>query len=164
VNSVACLVSESRKDTATKAAVEAPKPFKMLSVTTELNPRSTPRSRPTWALRFTTVIPTAPEKGAAENNIGLHHDYFPNKQALPDCPYRTSQACRMIQNRPNKGGYFITPDSFFARIHDSWNRMTDIIVQPSIHIKFSLLWHGTSCRLILHRTITIDIVLITTQT
>jgi len=117
--SVARLVPDSRGDTVRKAAVEALKPFKVLSVTTDNGAEF--RQHAEFAADLGAEIYycypyRSWEKGAVENNIGLYREFFPKKRALPDSPDRVSEACRLINNRPKKVCGFRTPNSFLEKI------------------------------------------------
>jgi len=117
--SVSCLVPDSRGDTVRKAAVEALKPFKVLSVTTDNGAEFRQHADLATDLGadiFYCYPYRSWEKGAVENNIGLYREFFPKKQALSNCPDRISKACFLINNRPKKVCGFRTPNSFLEKI------------------------------------------------
>ena len=107
------------RETVRKAAVEVLKPFKVLSVTTDNGAefRQYAEFAADLGAQIYYCYPYRSwEKGAVENNIGLYREFFPKKQALPDCPDRVSKACDLINNRPKKVCGFRTPNSFLEKI------------------------------------------------
>ncbi len=117
--SVACLVPNGRGETVRKAAVEALKDFKVLSVTTDNGAefrQHTEFAADLGAKIYYCYPYRSWEKGAVENNIGLYRDFFPKKQSLPNCPERVANARNLINNRPKKVCGFRTPKSFLEKI------------------------------------------------
>lgn len=117
--SIACLVPDSRGETVRKAAVDALKGFKVLSVTTDNGAEF--RQHAEFAADLNAKIYycypyRSWEKGAVENNIGLYRDFFPKKQSLPNSPERVAAARDLINNRPKKTCGFRTPKSLLEKI------------------------------------------------
>ncbi len=102
-----------------KAAVDALKGFKVLSVTTDDGAEF--RQHSEFAADLDAKIYycypyRSWEKGAVENNIGLYRDFFPKKQSLPNRPDLVKMAKNIINNRPKKVCGFRTPNSFLEKI------------------------------------------------
>ena len=110
------LVPNGRGETIRKAAVEALKDFKVLSVTTDNGAEfgNTRSPADLGAKIYYCCAYRTWEKGAVENNIGLYRDFFPKKQSFPTVP-RVANARNLINNRKKVCG-FRTPKSFLEKI------------------------------------------------